>query len=237
MEKMTTDYLFLAGYTKTGKRHTPSSIPTVDIWNTATDALLVTGGTVTQSAVVLGGCSYVYSGADGLKLVGIFHTEDDTIDQRDLYSYNPIPVISSSVAVSATVAASVSSGFLAIETACTFRQSITSTLASDLSAATKLWLAIKSSEIVTDAASTIFVEKTGGLTVVNGAPYATIANGSLTISGSSGAWSVAVYLSEVVTALLSAGKYVAELKAKIGTDEVSVWAGECVISTGVVQTL
>jgi hypothetical protein len=142
-----------------------------------------------------------------------------------------------SVAVSATVAASVSSGSLAIETANTFRQSITSTLAADLSAATKLWLAIKSSEIVGDAASTIFVEKTGGLTVVNGAPYATIANGSLTVSGLSGAWSVAIYLSEVVTALLSAGKYIAELKAKIGTDEVSVWAGDCVITTGVVQTL
>ena len=145
--------------------------------------------------------------------------------------------VTASVAVSATTAATVSTGNLALSTSYTLRQSVTSTVTDNLSTATKLWLSIKASASDTDAQSLVFVEKTAGLTVVNGASYATTGNGSLTVSGSSGAWSVAIHVDEAATALLVGrnGRYIAAVKALVGTDTVSVWEGGCVIADGIVR--
>jgi hypothetical protein len=144
-----------------------------------------------------------------------------------------------SVAISSIVAAAVSTGSMAVEAGYTLRQVITSTLASNLSGATKLWLAVKRSSGEEDATSLVYLEKTGGLTIVNGITYATIAHGSLTVTGSAGAWSITVYLDEVATALLfgkNIGCY-AGLKALIGVDTVSVWEGMCSITDGIVRAV
>ena len=139
------------------------------------------------------------------------------------------------VAVSATTAAAVSTGSMAIQTYYTFEQAVTSTTTSNLSTATKLWLAIKDRAGDTDADSLIFVEETAGLTVVNKATYATIANGTLVVTGSSGAWTITAHIEEAVTSALPVGRYQAELKALCSGDTVAVWSGTCAISAGVVQ--
>lgn len=146
--------------------------------------------------------------------------------------------VTASVAVSATTAATVATGELAITSGYTFRQTITSTVTDDLPNASKIWLAVKSSASDTDAQSVIFVEKTAGLTVVNGASYATPANGSITVSGSSGAWSIVLHLDEAATALLAGlnGEYSASVKyLTAGGDALASWDGAAQINTGVVR--
>lgn len=147
--------------------------------------------------------------------------------------------VNSFVAVSATVAASVSSGRLALQPYATFRQAITSTSTLALDSAAKLWLAVKPKGAL-DAESIIFIEKTAGLTVLASATYATVAHGSLTVSGSSGAWSVACYVDEIATSLLASydGQSIpAELKTQSGTDDVILWSGFCDFSNGLIITL
>lgn len=152
---------------------------------------------------------------------------------------NAVSGVNVSLAVSATDAITASAGSLAVRAGYTFRQTITSTFAQDLSTATKLWLSIKTSADATDDESLILIEKTAGLTRVNGAAYATIAHGSLTVSGTTGAWSIDIYIDEVATALLYGADIsrliTAGVKAKIGNDVVPVWEGDVAVSDGIVR--
>jgi hypothetical protein len=143
-----------------------------------------------------------------------------------------------SVAISSTTAETVSSGSLSITTAYTTSQTITSTLTQDLSTATKLWLAVKANITDLDAESLVFIEKTDGLTILGGTTYATIAHGSLTVSGSSGDWEILIAIDEVATALLSPNSNcLAALKAIIDGNALSVWEGTCVISNGRIEAV
>lgn len=142
------------------------------------------------------------------------------------------------IAISATQAEAVASGTLAITTHNTWSQAITSTMTQDLSAATKLWLAIKHSRRDTDAAAMVFVEKTAGLTVVEGTTYATPAHGTLTVAGSSGAWTITAELEEAATALLSGNRRAQyELKALIAGDTYIVSEGNAVLIDGLVKAI
>lgn len=143
------------------------------------------------------------------------------------------------LAVSAAQAASVASGSLAIRTYHTFGQAITSTSTAALNTATKLWLAIKETDTDADASSLIFLSAAGGLSVLAKAAYATTGNGTLVVSGSSGAWTITVGIDEAATALLAAyvgGSYPAELKALVSGNTVSLWEGYADISQGIVRT-
>jgi len=147
-------------------------------------------------------------------------------------------VVNATVAISATQAAQVAAGTLAVRTYHSLAQSITSTATTAFDTATKLWLAVKLDATDVDAASIIFIEKTAGLTVLAGAAYTTIAHGSLTLGGTAGAWSLTVALDEAATALLSAyvgGSWPVEVKALIGADTYSYWEGRCDISAGIVH--
>lgn len=148
-----------------------------------------------------------------------------------------IGAITPAVAISATQAASVSTGALAIRTHHTLSQAITSTTTSDLSAATKLWLTVKSRRTDTDAQSVVFIEETAGLTVLAGAAYTTVAHGTLVVGGLAGAWTVTVGLDEVATSLLTdyaESMLWAECKALVGGSTVAVWDGVCDVSHGLV---
>jgi hypothetical protein len=141
------------------------------------------------------------------------------------------------IAISATQAASVSTGALAIRTHHTLSQAITSTTTSDLSAATKLWLTVKSNKRDTDAQSVVFIEATAGLTVLAGAPYITVAHGTLVVTGNAGAWTVTVGMDEIATGLLkdyAESMLWAECKALVGGSTVAVWDGVCDVSHGLV---
>jgi len=148
--------------------------------------------------------------------------------------------VNASVAVSEAVAEAVASGELAIQTYVTMAQTVTSTITDNLSAATKLWLAIKLRAADADTDSMVFIEKIAGLTRVNKASYTTVAHGALTVSGSSGAWEVLIDIDEVATGLLAEHDGTtckAEVKALISGDTVIVWSGQCIITAGVVQAI
>jgi hypothetical protein len=148
--------------------------------------------------------------------------------------------ISPAVAISTAAAVAVATGTLAIRTYHTFAQAITSTSTAALGSATKVWLAIKNSAADADSAAIVFVEATAGLTVLNGAAYATIAHGTLVVSGSSGAWVVTLGLDEAATALLAGlegSKLVAEVKALVSGSTVPVWDGAAVVSAGIVRAV
>lgn len=141
--------------------------------------------------------------------------------------------------ISAAEAAQVESGTLAISTDHTFEGVITSSSTEAINTA-KLILAIKDSRYE-DSESMILIDSENGLTVVDGAEYATGTNGSISASGSSGDWSIGLKISKVVASLLSAyvGRTLdAELKAILADgDAISVWTGECKIARGVVRAV
>lgn len=144
------------------------------------------------------------------------------------------------VAVSSTTAASVASGILAIRAYHTLDQQITSTTTSDLSSATKLWLAIKIAASDDDDEAVAFIEVVDGLTVLAQAAYTTVAHGSLTLGGVAGAWTIDVGMDEVATGLLTAyaGQMLhAECKALVGGATVAVWDGVCDVSHGIVHAV
>jgi hypothetical protein len=148
--------------------------------------------------------------------------------------------LTATVAISAAEASSVASGNLAITAYETWKsQTVTSTSMLDLSAATKLWLAVKTSTGDADAASIIFLEKTAGLTVLLGAAYGTPTDGGLTVAGSVGAWEITPTVQEAATALLTGldTRYVAEIKALVGGDTYIIWSGYADTGTGVVRAL
>ena len=244
---MSEDILFYAQFTALGNGANGLTVTwDVDRINRAdgTRTALVTGA---ATSIVIGrhglyGYRLVGADTEVYDYIATAITADLTVDCKEVVAV-PTILLPSSVAISSTVAAAVSIGNLAIEAACTLRQSILSTTMLDLSSASKLWLAIKddNSTASDDSDAIILVEKTAGITVVNRASYPITTNGSLTVSGSAGAWSVDIYLDEAVTVLLfnQNKSYNAAIKAKIGGDEVSIWGGRynCLITDGIVRTI
>lgn len=144
-----------------------------------------------------------------------------------------IAAIDCTIAVSAATASTVATGTASISRNYTWEQSFTSTATANLSAATKLWAVGKDKLTTSDDAAEFFIEKTAGLTRLAGAAYTTIANGSITVTGSSGAWSVTCKLEEAVTGSLrelTAAKFA--IKALVAGDTVDVWSGNMNIVTG-----
>lgn len=85
---MTTTYKFKASYTKLGIGTTPANAPVCTIVDSSNN-ILVNAQAATALGNLPGVYLYNYAGADDLDLVGVFHTDDATVDQQDLYSYTP----------------------------------------------------------------------------------------------------------------------------------------------------
>ena len=119
---------------------------------------------------------------------------------------------------------------------------ITSTSTEDLASATKVWFALKDSYQESDAQSLIFIEETAGLSHVGKsaivAPIVTT-DGSLTVGGSSGAWTFTVVLKSEAAALLAdyagSGK-LGEVKATIGGLDKVIGTVTGAIHSGVIRT-
>jgi hypothetical protein len=146
--------------------------------------------------------------------------------------------VNSYLAVSQTDAQNVASGDLSITTFNTFAQAVTSTTTSNLVSADNIWFAVKEHKTDADAKSIIFIDNSG-LLYAAGRAYATAADGSLSVTGVAGAWSVAVDIEEDATALLGGfeGEHYAEIKALVSGDTVIVWSGSCIISHGIVKAI
>jgi hypothetical protein len=162
---------------------------------------------------------------------------DDILEDTGTTLPASIAAIDCTVALSATQAASVATGALAIRTHHTLAQALTSTSTAALNTATKLWLVIKSNRADTDAQAVVFIEAAAGLTVLAGAPYITVAHGTLVVTGNAGAWTVTVGMDKVATGLLTdyaEAMLWAECKALVAGSTVAVWDGVCDVSRGIV---
>lgn len=162
------------------------------------------------------------------------------IDTNLDMAISDIPLnVHSSIVLPVSVAQRAVVGKVEINPALTYRLSFASTYAGDLSAATKLWYAIKERD-VEDANGLIFLEKTAGLTVVNRAAYGTAGHGSISVSGSAGDWTVAVVVDEAATSLLSAHdglECLSGVKALIGGEAVSIRDDDCVIRLATIRAV
>lgn len=162
-------------------------------------------------------------------LLALIGADGDTLETLS----DEIAAIDCTIAVSAATASTVATGTASITRFYTWSQSFTSTATANLSAATKLWAVGKLKLSTADDDAEFFIEETGGLTRLAGAAYATTTNGSITVSGSSGAWSVTCKLEEAVTGSLrelTAAKFA--IKALVAGDTVDVWSGNMNIATG-----
>jgi len=139
------------------------------------------------------------------------------------------------VAISATTAASLSDNELALVKYYTFNEAITSTSTDAIDSADKIWFAVKENKDNDDDASLIFLEETDGLTIVNKTTYATPANGSLTLTGSSGAWVVTIVLISEIAGMLAAGTYYYEVKYSLSDAEYLYDSGTFYVNKSVIQ--
>lgn len=225
--------------------------PTVDIYRSSTHAIVAAD----QASTEVGGGLYqlLYDTATIDDYYAVAKTTDTTVSKKhvpalavkQVASYLDAAIstrataadVVSTLAVSATTAATVASGSLAINTYYTFSQAVTSTSSLNLATATKVWLAIKNDVSDADDEAIVFVEKTGGLTRLNGAAYTTTTDGTLAATGSSGAWVITLGLDEAATALLSAGVYVYEIKALVSGSTYNLSSGHCAMSAGIVRAI
>jgi len=134
------------------------------------------------------------------------------------------------IAVSQAEASNAARGTATIELWHTYTQSFTSTSTEDLSSATKLWFSLKNNKRTDeDDESLLFVEKTAGLTIVAQEIYAATTDGSISVTGSVGNWSITVTIDESVTGYLEnwEGKTLdAQVKAIVDDDTIDVWSGD-----------
>ncbi|MBK8467739.1 MAG: hypothetical protein IPL32_18145 [Chloracidobacterium sp.] len=145
------------------------------------------------------------------------------------------------LAVSETDALAVSSGEISITSYAQLSQSITSSVTSNLDTAQKIWFALKDHYLEDDSKSLLMIEKTGGLSVAAKDTYATTTDGSLQVTGVSGAWEIFISIKAAATALLhgcAGGEKLAEVKALLADDSIVViWSGTGVVSQGVIHTI
>ena len=144
-----------------------------------------------------------------------------------------------SVNLSATQAEQIAEGMIALAAYADFAQSITATTADNLATAEAFWFCVKARATDADADAVLLLSAADGLVTLAGATYATPANGTLTVFGTAGAWTVAATLTAQATALLTdyAGRHlVAEIKYRLASDAVRVlWSGVAAISRSVIH--
>jgi len=234
---------------------------TVDVYRNGTE--IVTAGACTDAGDGL----YTYTLAAGSNTVegvyiAVFKTATTTVDQQHIVAgwyvgkagvenldaavstrATPADVtVTASVAVTAANAATLATGNVAFTSYAHNSQVITSTSTEDLASATKVWFALKDLYSETDAQSLIFIEKTAGLTHVGKSaivsPIVTT-DGSLTVGGSSGAWTFTVVLKSEAAALLAeyaGSRKLGEIKATIGGLDKVIGTVTGAINSGVIRT-
>ena len=217
----------------------------------------VTKADSTTSAVVTDGANagtgrhgvYFYSYNMDLTLYDYLVTAKSispVVDMKELTTvwteYASDVTVNSSVAVTAANAATLAAGNVAFLSYAHNSMVITSTSTEDLSSATKVWFALKDSYLETDAQSLIFIEKTAGLTHVGKSAIVSpivSTDGSLTVGGSSGAWTFTIVLKSEAAAYLAdyagSGK-LGEVKATIGGLDKVIGTVTGAINSGVIRT-
>ena len=219
----------------------------------------VTKSSSAVSAVVTDGANigtgrhgvYFYSYDMDLTLYDYIVTAKSTsaiVDMKELttvwteYASDVTVNTTASVAVTAANAATLALGNIAFISHAHNSVLITSTSTDDLASATKVYFALKDSYLEADENSLIFMEKTSGLTHVGKSAIVlpiVAGDGSLTVGGSSGAWTFTVMLKSEASAYLAdyagSGK-LGEIKATIGGLDKVIGTVTGAINSGVIRT-
>ena len=92
----------------------------------------------------------------------------------------------------------------------------------DISTRTKLWIVVKKSLSLTDTQATLYCEETAGITILNGAAYATVAHSVITVTDAV-AGDLTWTLDEAVTDDLTPGLYFYDIQTLNAAGTVKTW--------------
>lgn len=153
---MSSTYHFKVVYTKSGIGTTPAVPPVVTIVDSSNNLIVET-----QAATALtnlpGVYIYTYSGINALDMTALFHTDDATVDQQDLYSFAADFTANHTV----TEVVPATNAKINIVRGDTANFSITGL--GDLSNLSKLYFTVKARDSDPDTGSIIQIELAGGL--------------------------------------------------------------------------
>lgn len=188
----------------------------VDVYNGSTGALLAAD----QAATEIGGGLYKLSyNSTAVDLLAKAKTTDSSVDLQHVAALvsNEQQLIDAAISTratsasvwayavrtltqtAATIAAALAGSEITAWRGDTLRVSLTGL--GNLSGRSKLWFCVKRSRNDSDSAAVLLIEETAGLTVVNGATYATTTDGSITVTDAE-TGAVDIVIKPAVTALL-----------------------------------
>jgi len=194
LENQGNSVIFYAHYTTDGVLTTGLTV-TVDVYEvtrTGTATLVVDDGACTEIGAGL--YRYLLAAASvdaAAEYVAVFHTATATVDQQDIPAMWVIDRANQGANVwayatraltqsAAQVAAVLSGSTITCHRGDTLTVSLTGL--GSISARSKLWFTVKGGQEDTDAQSTLFVEETAGLSVVNAVAYATATDGAIVVT-------------------------------------------------------
>jgi len=155
---------------------------TVDVFKAADDSQVVTNQAANE---VAGGLySYSYTNATDDDFLFVFKTADTSVDAQHVPALAITPTWSAAsrtlTQTAASVVAAVSGSDITAHRGDTLTASLTGLGA--INTRSKLWFTVKRDRGDADTAAVLMIEETAGLTVVNGAVYATVTDGSLVVT-------------------------------------------------------
>lgn len=226
-------YNFFAFYTASKQGKTGLTV-TVDVYGPA--GAEATGAAATE----VGGGLYSYAHTDATDgdYTAVFKTADATVDAQHVPALAATPVWDygsrTLTQSAASVVSSVSGSTITATRGDTLSASITGL--GSLAGRTKLWFTVKSDPSDTDSEALLQITETGGLTVVNGAAYATTTNGSITVTDeATGALTLA--LAAAVTDDLPIGGYAYDYQQLNATGVHTLTTGTFVVTADITRAI
>ena len=155
---------------------------TVDVFKAADDSQVVTNQAANE---VAGGLySYSYTNATDDDFLFVFKTADTSVDVQHVPALAITPTWSAAsrtlTQTAASVVAAVSGSDITAHRGDTLTANLTGL--GNISTRTKLYFTVKGDKSDLDSGAVIQLEETAGLTVLNGAVYATVTDGSLVVT-------------------------------------------------------
>lgn len=200
-----------------------------------------------QAATAIGGGLYTYTHTDATAgdYVAVFATADATVDFQNVPALAAKQMVTVDELVwayasrtltqsAASVAAAVSGSTITIHRGDTISASLTGL--GSIAGRTKLWFTAKENLYDADSASVLFIEETAGLTVVNGATYATTTDGDITVTDQA-TGALTITLDEAVSAALNPGQYQYDMQWLSVAGVVTLTSGYLVVTADITRAI